>query len=81
VCGRGGVIRSAGDLQDIRFMCGLSIYTPFTYSLLMVSNFVLFGVPFLAGFYSKDFSWEMFSLRYVNIFVCLLLFVSFTQYT
>ena len=65
----GGVIRSVGDLQDIRFMGGLSIYTPFT-SLLMVSNFALFGVSFLAKFYSKDFSLEMFSLRYVNIFVC-----------
>ena len=25
-------------------------------------------LPFLAGFYSKDFILEMFSMRYVNIF-------------
>jgi len=36
-------------------MGGLSIYMPFTSSSLMVSNFALCGIPFLAGFYSKDF--------------------------
>jgi NADH-ubiquinone oxidoreductase chain 5 len=36
----GGVIHSMGDSQDIRFMGGLSVYTPFTSSSLMVSNLV-----------------------------------------
>ena len=49
-------------------MGGLSIYMPFTSSSLMVSNFALCVMPFLAGFYSKDFILEMFSIRYVNIF-------------
>ena len=69
----GGVIHSIGDSQDIRFMGGLSFCMPFTSSCLMVSNFALCGMPFLAGFYSKDFILEIFSLRYVNIFVFLLL--------
>jgi len=30
----GGVIHSVGDSQDICFMCGLSIYIPFTSSSL-----------------------------------------------
>jgi len=34
----------------------------------MVSNFALCGIPFLAGFYSRDFILEIFSMRYVNIF-------------
>nr|AQP26945.1 NADH dehydrogenase subunit 5 [Procapritermes sp. 1 TB-2017] len=72
----GGVIHSMGDSQDIRFMGGLSIYMPFTSSSLMVSNFALCGMPFLAGFYSKDFILEMFSMSYVNMFGFLLLFIS-----
>ena len=71
----GGVIHSVGDSQDIRFIGGLSIYIPFT-SSLVVSNFALCGIPFLAGFYSRDFILEMFSIRYINIFGFLLLFVS-----
>nr|YP_009250682.1 NADH dehydrogenase subunit 5 [Heterotermes tenuior]AMX23011.1 NADH dehydrogenase subunit 5 [Heterotermes tenuior] len=72
----GGVIHSMGDSQDIRFMGGLSIYMPFTSSCLMVSNFALCGMPFLAGFYSSDFILEMFSMSYLNVFGFFLLFVS-----
>jgi NADH-ubiquinone oxidoreductase chain 5 len=72
----GGVIHSMGDSQDIRFMGGLSVYIPFTSSSLIVSNFALCGMPFLAGFYSKDFILEMFSMRYLNIFGFFLLFIS-----
>nr|YP_009351320.1 NADH dehydrogenase subunit 5 [Pericapritermes dolichocephalus]AQP29243.1 NADH dehydrogenase subunit 5 [Pericapritermes dolichocephalus] len=72
----GGVIHSMGDSQDIRFMGGLSVYMPFTSSSLMVSNFALCGMPFLAGFYSKDFILEMFSMSYVNMFGFMLLFIS-----
>nr|WNL54427.1 NADH dehydrogenase subunit 5 [Amitermes sp. A MLW-2023a] len=72
----GGVIHSMGDSQDIRFMGSLSVYMPFTSSSLMVSNFALCGMPFLAGFYSSDFILEMFSMSYMNMFGFLLLFVS-----
>nr|AQP27995.1 NADH dehydrogenase subunit 5 [Pericapritermes sp. G TB-2017] len=72
----GGVIHSMGDSQDIRFMGGLSVYMPFTSSSLMVSNFALCGMPFLAGFYSKDFILEMVSMSYVNMFGFMLLFIS-----
>jgi NADH-ubiquinone oxidoreductase chain 5 len=33
-------------------------------------------MPFLAGFYSRDFILEIISMRYVNVFGFLLLFVS-----
>jgi len=56
-----------GDSQDIRFIGCLSVYIPFTSSSLMVSNFALCCVPFLAGFYSRDFILEMFSIRYINV--------------
>jgi NADH-ubiquinone oxidoreductase chain 5 len=42
----------------------------------MVPNFALCGMQFLAGFYSKDFTLEIFSMRYMNMFGFLLLFVS-----
>jgi NADH-ubiquinone oxidoreductase chain 5 len=63
-----GGVHSMGDSQDIRFIGGLSVYIPFTSSSLMVSNFALCGITFLAGFYSKNFILEMFSIRYVNMF-------------
>nr|AQP27112.1 NADH dehydrogenase subunit 5 [Anoplotermes group sp. AD TB-2017] len=72
----GGVIHSMGDSQDIRFMGGMPIYMPFTSSCLMVSNFALCGMPFLAGFYSSDFILEMFSMGYINVFGFFLLFLS-----
>jgi hypothetical protein len=49
---------------------------PFTSSSVIVPNFALCGMPFLAGFYSMDFILEIFSMRYVNMFVFFLLFVS-----
>ena len=60
----GGVIHSIEDSQDIRYMGGLSAYMPFTSASLMVSNFALCGMPFLAGFYSKDFILEMCKCKY-----------------
>jgi NADH:ubiquinone oxidoreductase subunit 5 (subunit L)/multisubunit Na+/H+ antiporter MnhA subunit len=41
---------------------------PFTSSSLMVPNFALCGLPFWAGFYSRDFILETFSMRYVDMF-------------
>nr|WGO57958.1 NADH dehydrogenase subunit 5 [Hemithyrsocera vittata] len=72
----GVIIHSMSDSQDIRFMGNLSFQMPLTCSCLMVSNFALCGMPFLAGFYSKDLILEMVSLSYVNFFALLLFFVS-----
>ena len=44
-----GVSHFIGDSQDTCFIGGLSVYIPFTSSSLMVSNFALCGMPFLAG--------------------------------
>jgi NADH:ubiquinone oxidoreductase subunit 5 (subunit L)/multisubunit Na+/H+ antiporter MnhA subunit len=71
-----GVIHTIGDSQDICFIGGLYVYMPFTASSLMVSNFSLCGMPFLVGFYSKDFILEIFSMRYVNMFVFLFYYLS-----
>jgi NADH:ubiquinone oxidoreductase subunit 5 (subunit L)/multisubunit Na+/H+ antiporter MnhA subunit len=55
----GSVIHSMGDSQDILFIGGLSVCIPFT-SSLMAYNFALYDIPFLSGFYSRDFILEMF---------------------
>nr|WGO57776.1 NADH dehydrogenase subunit 5 [Episymploce sp.] len=72
----GVVIHSMKDSQDIRFMGNLSFQMPLTSSCLMVSNFALCGMPFLAGFYSKDLILEMVSLSYINIFGFILFYFS-----
>nr|URX52670.1 NADH dehydrogenase subunit 5 [Glyptotermes nr. iridipennis] len=72
----GVIIHTMKDSQDIRFMGNLSFQMPFTSVCLSVASFALCGMPFLAGFYSKDLILEMVSLSYVNLIGFLLFFVS-----
>nr|YP_010702844.1 NADH dehydrogenase subunit 5 [Agrilus adelphinus]WCO09271.1 NADH dehydrogenase subunit 5 [Agrilus adelphinus] len=72
----GYMIHSLSDCQDIRFMGNLSIFMPLTCSMFNISNLALSGMPFLAGFYSKDLILEVVSLSYLNIFIYLIFFIS-----
>nr|WCB98301.1 NADH dehydrogenase subunit 5 [Dacus longicornis] len=72
----GAIIHNMGNSQDIRLMGGLGIYMPFTSSCFNVANLALCGMPFLAGFYSKDMILESVSLSYVNCFSFFLYFFS-----
>nr|URX52696.1 NADH dehydrogenase subunit 5 [Glyptotermes sp. 1 AB-2022a] len=72
----GVIIHTMKDSQDIRFMGNLSFQMPFTSVCLSVASFALCGMPFLAGFYSKDLILEMVSFSYVNFIGFLLFFVS-----
>nr|WHM51830.1 NADH dehydrogenase subunit 5 [Cryptotermes bracketti] len=72
----GVIIHTMSDSQDIRFMGNLSIQMPFTSVCLGVSSFALCGMPFLAGFYSKDLILEMVSSSYINLVGFFLFFVS-----
>jgi len=63
-----GVIHCIRDYQDIRFMCGLSIYMPFTSSSLIVSNFfslryTVFGWVLFWRFYFGNVFYEIFEYR------------------
>nr|AVE15759.1 NADH dehydrogenase subunit 5 [Creobroter sp. JZ-2017] len=72
----GMVIHNVKNFQDIRFMGNLSMHMPLTSSCFMVSNFALCGMPFLAGFYSKDMILEIMSLSNLNMFMYFLYFFS-----
>ena len=52
--GAGSVIHGMSNEQDMRHMGGLARYMPFTCVVMWIGSLALAGVPFFAGFYSKD---------------------------
>nr|YP_009732608.1 NADH dehydrogenase subunit 5 [Pyrausta despicata]QHS71327.1 NADH dehydrogenase subunit 5 [Pyrausta despicata] len=72
----GVIIHMMNDIQDIRFMGGISNYIPLTVLCLNISNMSLCGMPFLSGFYSKDLILEMVSLSNLNFFIFMLYYIS-----
>nr|AFU51395.1 NADH dehydrogenase subunit 5 [Neopanorpa pulchra] len=72
----GAIIHNMKDYQDIRVMGGLVIHMPLTISCFNIANLALCGMPFLAGFYSKDLILEIVSLSYLNMFSFMLYFFS-----
>nr|QNE85577.1 NADH dehydrogenase subunit 5 [Pegomya bicolor] len=72
----GAIIHNMNNSQDIRLMGSLSMMMPLTSSCFNVANLALCGMPFLAGFYSKDLILEMVSFSYINMFSFFLFFFS-----
>nr|YP_010309868.1 NADH dehydrogenase subunit 5 [Tethea albicostata]UMR54983.1 NADH dehydrogenase subunit 5 [Tethea albicostata] len=72
----GVIIHMMNDIQDIRFMGGVSLYIPLTSLCLNISNMALCGIPFLAGFYSKDLLLEMVSFSNFNLLIFFLYYIS-----
>nr|UPX88467.1 NADH dehydrogenase subunit 5 [Noterus clavicornis] len=72
----GSIIHSFLNNQDIRFMGGLIINMPLTCICMNISNLALCGMPFLAGFYSKDLILEVVSMSFINLFMFILFFLS-----
>ena len=54
----GAIIHSMSNYQDIRRMGMLLRYLPISYIMLLVGSLTIMGIPFLTGFYSKDFLLE-----------------------
>lgn len=72
----GNIIHNLSNCQDIRFMGGLVKIIPLTCCFFNISNLSLCGIPFLAGFYSKDLILEVLSINYLNIFIYIIFFIS-----
>ena len=52
--GAGSVIHAMSDEQDIRKMGGIWKHVKVTWALMWIGSLALAGVPFFAGYYSKD---------------------------
>lgn len=52
--GAGSVIHAMSDQQDIRRMGGIWRKIPVTYAVMWIGSLALAGVPWFAGYYSKD---------------------------
>jgi len=56
--GAGSVIHAVADNQDFRKYGGLRQFLPLTYSVMLIASLSLVAIPFMTGFYSKDFILE-----------------------
>nr|YP_010309894.1 NADH dehydrogenase subunit 5 [Pheosia rimosa]UMR55028.1 NADH dehydrogenase subunit 5 [Pheosia rimosa] len=72
----GVIIHLMNNMQDIRYMGGISFFIPLTSLCMNISNMALCGIPFLAGFYSKDMILDMVSFSNLNLFIFLLYYIS-----
>ena len=50
----GSVIHAMSGEQDMRKMGGLASHIKITYAMMWIGSLALAGVPFFAGYYSKD---------------------------
>lgn len=72
----GVIIHNIKNSQDIRDIGSLIIFIPFSVSCFNVANLALCGLPFLAGFYSKDLILEIVLISHINLISFFLFFFS-----
>ena len=72
----GILIHNFKDYQDIRLMSRSACFMPFTLRMFMTANLRLCGLPFMAGFYSKDLILEIFIMRRLNLFIFIIIVLS-----
>nr|YP_010554666.1 NADH dehydrogenase subunit 5 [Ceratopsyche gautamittra]UYO79299.1 NADH dehydrogenase subunit 5 [Ceratopsyche gautamittra] len=72
----GMVIHNLNNNQDIRYMGSLGYYMPLVSINFNISNLALCGIPFMAGFYSKDLILEMVLFSNMNMLIFFFFFFS-----
>lgn len=67
----GSIIHALSNEQDMRKMGALIKFLPITYIVMFIASLAITGFPFLTGFYSKDFIFEVVfnSFGSANIFI------------
>nr|YP_010261221.1 NADH dehydrogenase subunit 5 [Eiconaxius baja]UIB39162.1 NADH dehydrogenase subunit 5 [Eiconaxius baja] len=76
----GVLIHNIKDYQDIRSMGNLAVTMPLTTMCMNLANLALCGIPFMAGFYSKDLILEIAFMSNIN-FIGVLLYLAGTGLT
>ena len=80
--GAGAVIHSVADNQDFRKYGGLISHLPLNYSVMLIASLSLVALPFMTGFYSKDFilesSFGYFDYSSITIYVIAVIGAIFT---
>jgi len=72
----GAFIHNIINFQDIRLSGNFFNQIPLTSICFNISKLTLCGIPFLAGFYSKDLILETICLIKINLFIFIIFFVS-----
>ncbi|CAD6238216.1 GSCOCG00012522001-RA-CDS, partial [Cotesia congregata] len=72
----GIIIHNFFNNQDIRIISLNNNYIIFVNIVFYAASLTLIGIPFLTGFYSKDFIIEIFNIKYNNYFIFLILYIS-----
>lgn len=77
----GSVIHAMSDEQDITKMGGIRQFIPHTYLFMWIGTLALIGMPFFAGYYSKDAILNaLFESHHMVAYGIGLLVVSFTSF-
>jgi len=72
----GFIIHGMSDSQDIRYIGCLIKQRPLLSIYFNISNLSLCGIPFLAGFYSKDYILEIILISNFNLFIYFIYFLA-----
>lgn len=72
----GSVIHAHTNNQDLRLFGALTQKMPLTTLCIVIANISLIGIPFIAGFYSKDIIIELTIASSSNLIIILITLVS-----